>query len=80
MGGLLIGVTRMILDFSYAQPMCGVEDTRPSILKIHYMYFATFVFWLTALMMVIISLFTKAPTEEQVHIDIINLQFRILEM
>ena len=31
MAGLVIGVIRMILDFSYPAPLCMQEDTRPSI-------------------------------------------------
>ena len=29
--GLIIGVLRMILDFSYREPLCMEKDTRPSI-------------------------------------------------
>jgi hypothetical protein len=31
MFGLVIGVIRMIMDFSYPAPLCMEEDTRPAI-------------------------------------------------
>ena len=35
--GLVIGVARMIMDFSYPPPMCMEEDTRPAIIaKVEY--------------------------------------------
>ena len=29
--GLIIGVIRMVMDFSYPEPLCMEHDTRPSI-------------------------------------------------
>lgn len=66
MSGFIVGIVRMILDFAYREPECGEEDTRVFILRVHYMYFAMFLFWLTGLVMVSVSLLTKPPTEEQV--------------
>ncbi|XP_066950435.1 sodium/mannose cotransporter SLC5A10-like [Macrobrachium rosenbergii] len=63
MAGLVIGSIRMILDFSYGVPSCGQEDTRPSVIKINFMYFATLLFWLTGLIAVIVSYLTK-PSED----------------
>ena len=31
--GLLTGLVRMVLDFLYHEPPCGIEDDRPSIVK-----------------------------------------------
>ncbi|KAJ7389861.1 Sodium/myo-inositol cotransporter [Desmophyllum pertusum] len=62
--GFIIGAIRMILDFTYLAPRCGEEDTRPSIVaKVHYMYFALILFWITFITIVVISLFTE-PMEE----------------
>ncbi|XP_021933380.1 sodium/glucose cotransporter 5-like isoform X3 [Zootermopsis nevadensis] len=62
--GLFIGFTRMALDFSFPEPRCYEEDTRPLIIsKVHYMYFAMLLFWTTLLLVIAISLFTK-PTPE----------------
>lgn len=58
--GFLVGAIRMILDFSYKEPRCGEEDMRPSIVsKLHYMYFAMLLFWITGISVVVISLFTR---------------------
>jgi len=61
MTGLLMGVIRMVLDFSFPAPLCMEEDTRPWIVaKIHYMYFAAFSFWMTGLTALVISLIFPA--------------------
>ena len=31
--GMITGLIRMVLDFVYVEPMCGEEDTRPTIVK-----------------------------------------------
>lgn len=31
--GMVTGIIRMILDFTYIEPACGEEDTRPLIVK-----------------------------------------------
>ncbi|XP_074641116.1 sodium/mannose cotransporter SLC5A10-like [Tubulanus polymorphus] len=60
--GLVIGLTRMVLEFVYKEPLCGEPDTRPLILsQVHYMYFALGLFWVVGATMVVISLLT-APT------------------
>lgn len=61
--GLLIGVLRMVLNIVYHEPSCGDLDLRPTILKLHYMYFSIILFWFTIICAVIISLLTK-PVEE----------------
>ena len=59
MVGFAAGLVRMLLEFLYAAPACGHPDLRPSILaSLHYMYFATFLFWLTLTVVVIASLAT----------------------
>ncbi|EUB55628.1 Sodium/myo-inositol cotransporter [Echinococcus granulosus] len=66
--GFLIGITRMILSFVYSDPVCGEEDTRPWIVaKVHYMYFAMFSFFSTAIVMCLVSLLSPPPSEEQVR-------------
>jgi len=65
--GLVMGVTRMLLDFIYVEPLCGQIDTRPAIVaKVHYMYFAMMLFGTTCVTMVVISLLTKPPADDQV--------------
>lgn len=59
MVGMVLGFLRMIIDFSYMAPPCGVEDTRPSIVKdFHYMYFAMSLFFLVGIVAVVVSLLT----------------------
>ncbi|XP_069683769.1 sodium/mannose cotransporter SLC5A10-like isoform X1 [Periplaneta americana] len=64
MTGLSIGLIRMALDFSFPEPHCFEEDTRPLIVsKVHYMYFAMILFWTTILLSVIVSLLTEPLPE-----------------
>lgn len=65
--GFIVGAIRMILDFTHLEPRCGEEDTRPSIIaKVHYMYFALILFWLTVFTIVVISYFTEPRPEGNV--------------
>ncbi|KAL6100929.1 slc5a3 [Pungitius sinensis] len=68
MTGFTLGVTRLILAFIYRQPRCDQPDDRPAlIVKIHYMYIAAGLFWITCFVVVVVSLCTPAPDEEQVR-------------
>lgn len=40
LGGQTLGFARLILAFVYPAPPCGVEDTRYTFLKIHFLYVA----------------------------------------
>ncbi|KAL9966230.1 hypothetical protein ACROYT_G024275 [Oculina patagonica] len=65
--GFIVGAIRMILDFTHLEPRCGEPDTRPSIIaKVHYMYFALILFWITFITIVVISLFTEPEKEGNV--------------
>lgn len=60
MSGMVTGVIRMILDFTYSEPACGEEDNRPFVVKnIHYLSFAILLFLLTSVVMIVVSLLTK---------------------
>ena len=61
MVGFVAGVTRMILNLIYMAPNCGELDERPFIVQIHYMYFAIFIFWITVLICIVVSLSTDPP-------------------
>jgi sodium/myo-inositol cotransporter 3 len=69
MVGFVTGVIRLVLVFVYHAPeRCGDVDTRPAIIReFHYMYFAIFLFWLTFVVSVIVSLLTEPPTYQQVR-------------
>ncbi|XP_051877051.1 sodium/glucose cotransporter 5 isoform X2 [Pristis pectinata] len=64
--GLAVGLVRMIMEFAYPPPRCGVYDPRPSILKrVHYLHFAVILCALTALVVMATSLLTEPPNESQ---------------
>nr|XP_034302667.1 sodium/myo-inositol cotransporter 2 isoform X2 [Crassostrea gigas] len=60
--GMLIGLVRFIVEYSYTLPNCveNLPDPRPSIVKdFHYLYFSSFLFVATGLVAIGISLMTK---------------------
>lgn len=66
MTGFTLGTLRLILAFIYRQPHCDQPDDRPAfIVKVHYMYFAAALFWISGLVAVVVSLLTAPPDEEQ---------------
>ncbi|KAG2455617.1 SC5AA protein, partial [Polypterus senegalus] len=68
MVGLAVGLTRMIMEFIYPPPRCGVFDPRPSVLKnVHYLHFAIILCALTAVVIVVVSLLTEPPTAVQIR-------------
>ncbi|XP_059198907.1 sodium/myo-inositol cotransporter [Centropristis striata] len=68
MTGFTLGALRLILAFIYRQPRCDQPDDRPSfIVKVHYMYFAAGLFWISGLVAVVVSLLTSPPDEERVR-------------
>nr|XP_034358703.1 sodium/glucose cotransporter 4 isoform X2 [Arvicanthis niloticus] len=66
MFGLVVGMLRMILEFSYPAPACGEVDKRPAVLKdVHYLYFALLLCGLTAIIIVTISFLTDPIPDEK---------------
>ncbi|XP_051480813.1 sodium/glucose cotransporter 4 [Apus apus] len=66
MVGLAVGLVRMIMEFVYSTPSCGEEDRRPAVLKdLHYLYFALILCFLTAIVIILISLCTPPIPEEK---------------
>lgn len=61
--GLLLGLARMIVNIVYTAPECGLEDSRPWLVRLHYMYYAIFLFWTTVAVCAVVSLFTPAPAD-----------------
>ncbi|KAI2666569.1 Sodium/myo-inositol cotransporter 2 [Labeo rohita] len=52
--GMVVGCTRMILDFVYPTPQCYESDTRPEIIKyVHYLYFSII---LTVLTLIVVTI------------------------
>ncbi|CAJ1060138.1 Hypothetical predicted protein [Xyrichtys novacula] len=68
MSGLVVGLVRMVLEFSYPPPSCGQRDQRPAVLAdVHYLYFALILLALTCLIIVAISLATAPIPEENLY-------------
>ncbi|XP_064414944.1 sodium/mannose cotransporter SLC5A10 [Latimeria chalumnae] len=67
MVGLVVGLTRMIMEFVYPSPRCGIYDPRPPVLKnVHYLHFAIILCALTVVVVVVVSLLTDPPMESQI--------------
>ncbi|KAK2856922.1 hypothetical protein Q5P01_005657 [Channa striata] len=67
MVGFVLGALRLILAFVYHKPHCNQPDERPSLIKdVHFMYVATILFWVSALVTVVVSLCTPPPRKEQI--------------
>ncbi|KAM4560447.1 sodium/myo-inositol cotransporter-like isoform 1-T2 [Odontesthes bonariensis] len=68
MVGFTFGMLRLILAFVYREPHCDQPDERPSFIKdVHFMYVAAFLFWISALVTVVVSLCTPPPRKEQIR-------------
>ena len=66
---LVIGVIRLVLDFTYQAPTCGSgeEDNRPSVIKhMDFLHFAALLTVLSTILMVAISLLTEPRPERKV--------------
>ena len=63
----VIGVIRLILEVVYPVPRCGEVDDRPATLsKVHGFYFAQMMMVIELIVIIVISMFTKRNTEEEV--------------
>ncbi|XP_069006082.1 sodium/glucose cotransporter 4 isoform X2 [Embiotoca jacksoni] len=68
MTGLVVGLIRMTLEFSFTPPSCGQPDRRPAILAdVHYLYFALILLTLTCLVIVVVSLATPPIPKEHLY-------------
>uniref|UniRef100_H2TSN3 Solute carrier family 5 member 9 n=1 Tax=Takifugu rubripes TaxID=31033 RepID=H2TSN3_TAKRU len=66
--GLVVGLTRMILEFSTSHPACGQDDLRPAVLaRVHYLYFAMILFSISCIVIVTVSLATAPIAEEHLY-------------
>ncbi|CAJ1053970.1 sodium/glucose cotransporter 5 [Xyrichtys novacula] len=67
MVGLVVGVCRMVLEFAFPPPRCGVVDSAPAVLRsVHYLHFAILLCGLTAIVVIVVTLLTPPPSHEQV--------------
>ncbi|XP_047670958.1 sodium/myo-inositol cotransporter-like [Tachysurus fulvidraco] len=67
MTGFVLGTTRLIFGFVYREPRCDQPDERPAfITRVHYMYVAAGLFWISGLVAVVISLCTPPPSKDKI--------------
>ncbi|XP_045185344.2 sodium/glucose cotransporter 4-like [Mercenaria mercenaria] len=65
--GMMVGIARFIAEYTYGKFSCGDEKPNPTpaiIKNFHYLYFSVFLFVLTGLVAIVISLLTK-PIDER---------------
>ncbi|CAG2104592.1 unnamed protein product [Medioppia subpectinata] len=68
--GLVIGIIRFVMEFSYSVPTCGsgIADPRPTILsKVHYLHFGIILFIISSAVTIAISLLTKPIDEKHLY-------------
>ncbi|XP_040830424.1 sodium/glucose cotransporter 5 isoform X1 [Ochotona curzoniae] len=66
--GLVLGATRLTLEFLHPAPPCGEADTRPAILgSLHYLHLAVVLFLVTGAITVVGSLLTPPPRRHQIE-------------
>lgn len=56
--GLALGLVRLALDIIYTPPKCGELDTRPFFVKLHFMYYSLVLFFISIILMCVVSAFT----------------------
>lgn len=69
--GLVIGIIRFALEFSYSVPTCasGEPDPRPLIIsKVHYLHFGIILFVISCVVAIVVSLLTEPIDENKVLI------------
>ncbi|XP_037670719.1 sodium/myo-inositol cotransporter 2 isoform X1 [Choloepus didactylus] len=65
--GLLLGFTRLVLDFIYPLPSCNQPDERPAVVKdVHYLYLSMILSAVTLIAVSTVSWFTEPPSKEMV--------------
>lgn len=68
MVGFALGALRLVLTFVYREPHCDQPDERPSFIKnVHFMYVAAILFWVSAVVTVVVSHCTPPPRKEQIR-------------
>ncbi|KAM7365257.1 hypothetical protein PAMP_016201 [Pampus punctatissimus] len=68
MVGFVLGAVRLVLALVYREPRCDQLDERPAFIKdVHFMYVAAVLFWVSALVTVVVSHCTPPPRKEQIR-------------
>ncbi|CAH1248984.1 SLC5A11 [Branchiostoma lanceolatum] len=66
MCGTAVGMIRLILDFVYPKPTCPTVDTRPDVIKLHFLYFNIILFVGVGIVTIVVSLFTEPLSEQSI--------------
>ncbi|XP_066263955.1 sodium/mannose cotransporter SLC5A10-like isoform X2 [Branchiostoma lanceolatum] len=66
MCGTAVGLIRLILDFVYPKPTCPTVDTRPDVIKLHFLYFNIILFVGVGIVTIVVSLFTEPLSEQSI--------------
>lgn len=65
----IVGGIRLVLEFVYPTPSCGELDERPQILsKMNYLYFGVMLLFITASVIVVVSLLTSPRNPDEVNV------------
>ena len=65
----MLGIVRMLLEFTIPAPLCGQPETRPTILyKVHYLYFGMISTACTIIISICVSLVTPPIDDRCVSI------------
>ncbi|XP_051521933.1 sodium/glucose cotransporter 2 [Myxocyprinus asiaticus] len=68
MGGLVIGLCRMVPEFAYGSGSCLFPSNCPKLIcGVHYLYFAVLLFFCTAILVLIISYNTSPIDDKHLH-------------
>ncbi len=79
MAGLVIGIIRFVMEFSYKVPTCasGEPDPRPLMLsRVHYLHFAVILFLISCIVTIAISLWTDPI--DKIHVCFLELNLNLL--
>ena len=70
MAGMMMGMIRLVVEYTHEIPFCKNDDTRPDfITKFHFLYYSISLFGLSGIVIVIVSLLTRKIDEKHVSLS-----------
>jgi len=75
--GLFVGIIRFIWEYTYTAMPCQLEhlDKRPAIVRFNFLYFSILLFFISAIVTIVVSLLTKPIPEKYVSENIFRINF-----
>uniref|UniRef100_A0A671PM59 Sodium/glucose cotransporter 2 n=1 Tax=Sinocyclocheilus anshuiensis TaxID=1608454 RepID=A0A671PM59_9TELE len=71
MGGLVMGLCRMVPEFSYGSGTCLIPSNCPKLIcGVHYLYFAVLLFFCTAILVLFVSYNTPPIEDKHVRLEV----------